>query len=73
MGCSEMLYQIGGQPEEVGDTLVVGGFIATAGLHEDADFGGRGVVLQRCDHQSAGKLANLERGTQSCFFTFTIK
>lgn len=45
----------------MGDTLVVRGFIATAGLDEDPNFGGWGVVLQRRDHQSAGQLADLSR------------
>lgn len=54
-------YQVGGQPEQVSDTLVVRGFIATAGLDENPNFGGWGVVLQRRDHQSAGQLAYLSR------------
>ena len=62
-------YQVGSQPEDVGDPQVVVGLIAAAGLDEHTDLGGRGIVLQGGDHQSTGELGHLDRTQEKKFIT----
>lgn len=65
-------YQVGGQPEEVGDPLVVGGLITTASLDEHADLGSWGIVLQGGNHQSTGQPGDLRIHTEISFSFMTL-
>lgn len=53
-------YQVGGQPQEVGDPLVFRGLIPTAGLDKHSDLGGWGIVLQGGNHQTTGESGHLD-------------
>lgn len=60
-------YQVGGQPEEVGDPMVVRGLITAASLDEHSNLGGWGIVFQGGDHQSTGQSGHLRTHIKMSF------
>lgn len=67
---STVSYQVGGQPEEMGDSLIVRGLITAASFNKHSNLGGRGIVLQGGNHQSTWQSGNLR--TQNMFFVSTV-
>lgn len=59
-----LTHQVGGEPEDVGDSLALRGLVPTASLDENSDLGRWRIVLQGGDHQATGQPSHLDRKAQ---------